>query len=1262
MSKTLCLRRLAALCLAFCFFYPTKAQKTPQQIEDIRKKVLSDTKVSTITISEERQTPTLITFKSNTSYSKEQAPMALQNYLELRAGTDELKPDKTTRISTNIEVAEFQQYYKGIKVEHARYKALIKNGSVQFFNGAWYDIPGTVTTQPGLNESNALSRAKGRIGARKYAWEYVQEKIDITKNEQVKAALQSELNEYLPKGELVIVKDFTKKGIAEPRLAYKFNIYAAEPISRAWVYVDAQNGKILLIDKIIKHINEPGAPTSVSATVQTRYAGTQQIKTKQISGNDPNSGLPITSSHPLTEPLYIPGSNTYVLIDDTRGGGIETYDMNGVGGLPLNISAFYPQSKSFTDVDNNWTLAEHRRSPGIDGALEAENDDIAWDAHWGAEVVYDYWLAKHNRLSYDGNNARIKNFIHFGPAYDNAFWNGTAMTYGDGSGTTGIGFHALTSLDVCGHEIGHGICSYTADLVYAHESGAMNEAFSDIWASCIEHFAMVRANSTVPSTAYRPFYIGEQISASPDNPLRRMDNPKAQGNPDTYGGQNWVNPDCTPDQNTNDNCGVHTNSGILNHWFFLMTAGSKSGLRPAGFTQDQYYFADSDDEINDLGNNYIVNGLGFDVAENITFITETMLTATATYAETRDVSIQVAQAVSGDPCSALVESVMNAWYAVGVGEKFVKPCSVKYGFIYQPGITISESSSTQGCNSSKTVTIPVLLPAGATATVGVSGTATSGNDFILSSTTLSNTGTTNTKQNLVVTIYNDGIVEPDETINLSLAITNTGTSPVNKNYVVTIADDDVIPTIGNNEVTLLNETFTRADGFNDPAGWTEMLQIGETEGSATATGKNQWGIFDNQLSITGKDGLTNSVLPSGTYNDLSESNTIIKSPLLDARGLSLITVKFDYKVQGEVDPATGSTDIESFPALDYMSVMYSLDGIHFTDLNTGDFNLFASALPSSGTFTGTLPVSLSNKQFYLAFHWNNDANAGGPVSVSIDNLLVKGAPRTIENDLSDNGRENLKAGYDVFFYSIQDGQVLGRVKNGSVKDYGCTNIYVEKTGSGTFNLYQGSDGLHKVADKIIRIETSLIYKALTTVTLYYTEAQLQALENATGQVRTAFYLYQVDAASYTSASSKNTKKYTAVYTAIPGVGGYYTINFTDKANGSYALGYPVSIFGMTTEKATAQPVEQMTQWKFGSVYPNPGSGKVSLSIASPSDQRLLIEVVNVMGQIIYTLTVSVNMGQNQVSLPLENLSNGAYLIRFRDDNGNTLSNQHYTRN
>jgi len=1246
MNQSLPFSKVLSLLCATSLAFATYAQRTP---DAARQHVLSDPKVASTTISEERLTPSFIAVKANgNGYSKSQARLALANFVGTRAGIDDLVAKREVRLYGNMEVLEFHQYYKGIKVEHSRYTALVKNGEVLFYNGAFYNVPASLPTSARLTEAEALNRAKGRINARKYAWEDLEQKIKQEKNLGAKAALAIELNEYLPQGELVVVKDFNKKGVAEMRLAYKFNLYAFEPLSRDYVYVDAEDGKILLIDKIIKHADNPGAPSSssVSTQVQTRYAGIRDIKTKQISGNDPNSGLILSASNPLE--IYIPGSATYALVDDSRGGGIETYDLNGVGGLPVSLTPAYSQAKAFTDVNNNWTLAEHRRG----GTAESENDDIAWDAHWGAAVVYDYWKIKQNRLSFDGNNAKIKSYIHSGVGYDNAFWNGRAMTYGDGSYPAPGGFKPLTSLDVCAHEIGHGVCTFTADLVYEKESGAMNEGYSDIWAACAEYFAIKHVDPALASI-YKPFYIGEQIAANPARPLRRMDNPKAEGDPDTYGGTNWRNADCSPTL-ANDYCGVHTNSGVLNKWFYLLSVGSGAGSGPDAA------FAGEDDGINDKGHVYSVTGLGFDMAERIAYLTELMLTSTAKFQEAREVSIQVAAALSGNPCSAAVKSVTDAWYAVGVGNAFVQPCTITYGFIYQPGGFVSEGQSGAGCDAEYAVAVPFVMPANSSASVSVSGTAVNNADYRLSATSFSNTSSASRQDSVIVFVKNDAVVEGDETVVLNLTLTNAGSNPVNKTYTLNIVEDDVTPVISNGSKGLLNETFTRADGFADPAGWKEILEVPEEpNGTQAAKGKNQWGIFGNKLSITGRDEITGTQLPNGTYNNNSISQTIISSPLIDARGLSSLQLKFNFSVQGEVDP--NGVDPSQFPAYDYMAIVYSFDGNTWYELSQPPYVRFASVLPTDGTFDNLLPSFLNNKQFYLGFRWYNDPLIGGPVSVSIDNLLLNGATRKIESQVGHNSRENLGAGMDVYFYSVQDGEVIGRVKNESNKDFGCTNLYIEKGGNGSFNLYQGKDGLHKVADKITRIEAEFIYKAPASITLFYTEDQLQALELATGKSRNNFSVFHVNAATYTGATTQNTKKYAAVYTPLPGVGGYYTIAFNDRINGSYALGYTVSVFGQTQDEMVVAPGEMLSTWKFDPVYPNPGRGVSIINVTAPEQARLKVEIVNAAGQIVSASTEQVNAGRTTLRLQAGKLAAGSYLIRIRNEKGEVVNAQNFMK-
>ena len=243
----------------------------------------------------------------------------------------------------------------------------------------------------------------------------------------------------------------------------------------------------------------------------------------------------------------------------------------------------------------------------------------------------DFYYTKFGRKSIDNNNFVIKSYIHYSRNYFNAFWDGSRMTYGDGSSTNGN--KPLTALDVCGHEITHGLTSFTANLAYQKESGALNEGFSDIFGNSIEFWARPSKTS---------WKLGEDFNYV----IRDMANPNAYSQPDTYGGTYWKTTTCTP-SSTNDYCGVHTNSGVLNFWYYLLVNGG-SGTNDKGFV-------------------YSVTGIGLDKAAAIAYRTlTTYLTSSSTYADARTYSLQSAADLYGAG-SAEVTQTTNAWNAVGVG-------------------------------------------------------------------------------------------------------------------------------------------------------------------------------------------------------------------------------------------------------------------------------------------------------------------------------------------------------------------------------------------------------------------------------------------------------------------------------------------------------------------------------------------------------------------------------------------------------------------
>ncbi|WP_378185921.1 M4 family metallopeptidase [Aquimarina sp. W85] len=592
---------LQALAIGFSFFY-IKAQS--QKREDAFVQPSKFIKVDTLT-----------TLQKN--------PQELFNqYLGLNRANSYVKISEQV---DNIGVVHkrFQQYYNGIRVEYGIAILDEKESKVTALHGEYYNVE-HISTKPTITKPHAFQIAINHIGAQQYLWEDV---------EASKA-----MNTYNTGGELVILPDFTpdieREKLHKYNLAYKFDIYAKKPLSRGYVYIDAHTGKFLYYEAIIKHlgkhrnsnkkltiINLSGCAnfeveTSIPGSAATRYSGNRTITTKLIDGS-------------------------YILRDETRGGGISTYNSKRSNNYtPIN----------FTDNDNIWTANEFNNS---------EKDNAALDAHWGAEKTYDYWWSVHSRNSYDDVGAEIKSWVHYGVAYDNAFWNGSVMTYGDGSsnGSEGNGtFDALTSIDVAAHEIGHAITSSTANLAYRKESGALNEGFSDIWGAAVEHFAKGNEDDSSPTASV--WLIGEDIDRrSGSIALRSMSDPNTTNQPDTYGGRYWKDPNCVPVQ-SNDYCGVHINSGVLNYWFYLSTIGGTG--------------------INDIGSSYNVSGIGILKAAKIAYRTlHVYLSANSNFIDARISSIQATRDLYGEN-SAEEIAITNAWYAVGVGSEYGAEGGIAY--------------------------------------------------------------------------------------------------------------------------------------------------------------------------------------------------------------------------------------------------------------------------------------------------------------------------------------------------------------------------------------------------------------------------------------------------------------------------------------------------------------------------------------------------------------------------------------------------------
>ena len=441
-----------------------------------------------------------------------------------------------------------QQMFNNIPVEHATYIAHVKNGKLISQNGDWVkDFPKTLPTTASLSEAAALQKAMDFVGAKSYKWQDPAEEAFL-KNEQ-----NDPKASFKPVGQLVYYSGQQQVDGPSLKLAYKFDVYAAEPLSRKIIYVDAANGSVLGFNDLIHETNATG-------TAVTAYSGTQQITTDLYAGS-------------------------YRLRETGRGNGIQTYN--------LKKKTAYNVAVDFTDADNSWNN------------VNSNKDQYATDAHWGAEKTYDFYKYYFNRNSIDGNGFALKSYVHYSTNYFNAFWDGSRMTYGDGSSTNG--YLPLTSIDVCGHEITHGLTSKTSNLAYSNESGALNEAFSDIFGESIENYGR----------GTHDWKLGQDFNYV----IRDMKYPNNYSDPDTYNGLYWY-------KGTADNGGVHTNSGVLNYWFYLLSDGG-SGTNDNGFA-------------------FNVASIGISKAQEIAYRTlTTKLISTSNYASARTASIASASELYG---------------------------------------------------------------------------------------------------------------------------------------------------------------------------------------------------------------------------------------------------------------------------------------------------------------------------------------------------------------------------------------------------------------------------------------------------------------------------------------------------------------------------------------------------------------------------------------------------------------------------------------
>jgi len=273
--------------------------------------------------------------------------------------------------------------------------------------------------------------------------------------------------------------------------------------------------------------------------------------------------------------------------------------------------------------------ATHLPGKLVRGEGSAASGDVAVDeAYDGAGKTYDFYRSVYGRSSVDGRGMRLDSTVHYSSHFDNAQWNGRQMVYGDGDGRL---FQRFTKcLDIIGHELTHGVTQFTASLFYGGESGALNEHFSDVFGILVKQHALKQ------SAQKSDWLIGAGIFTNKVHgaAVRSMKAPGTAYDDPVVGKDPQPSHMRGYSKMRSDNGGVHVNSGIPNHAFYLAAT--------------------------------MIGGNAWETAGRIWYVTlTTKLHTRATFRECAAATLSAATELFGR-ASAPHDAVAKAWKEVGV--------------------------------------------------------------------------------------------------------------------------------------------------------------------------------------------------------------------------------------------------------------------------------------------------------------------------------------------------------------------------------------------------------------------------------------------------------------------------------------------------------------------------------------------------------------------------------------------------------------------
>lgn len=448
-----------------------------------------------------------------------------------RAGSD-LVPLAATATGSKDETVRLQQKHRGVDVLGGQYvvrmqkqdgKRVVTGTSGHYFTALSTDVT------PQVSEDVAVRRAVAATARRLGA--------ALDKNR----APQSESGDPAATGMTGDAKGLVVLPKGGGVLAYRVTVRGTAPGTGApvvdEVYVDARSGYPALQYSALKTMAPPAARTAGEAADGPTAGGPPATPSNLVP--ETGSGARLSGAATSLDIAYDPAAGSYLLADAGRMRAsskslLGTWDARG---------------KSVSETSGTWPSGITMFSSPNTAFGAAATDSGAVDAHWNAGQVYDFYKKNFGRDSLDGSGGAVNSLVgvtYYGLPYANAFWDGTKMVYGNGDAE----FKPMSAdTDVVGHEMTHGVIEHTANLVYAGQSGALNEALADYFGNAID----VTASGT-PMSDPTAGLIGENLcrtKAAADCALRDLNDGATTSK--SFLGVSFAT----------DNGGVHLNSTIF---------------------------------------------------------------------------------------------------------------------------------------------------------------------------------------------------------------------------------------------------------------------------------------------------------------------------------------------------------------------------------------------------------------------------------------------------------------------------------------------------------------------------------------------------------------------------------------------------------------------------------------------------------------------------------------------------------------------------